>query len=165
MLAREVEMRITTIQGDITQVDVDAVFVPVDADPGLRRRIEDRLLQHAGNDVEAESAARGPLRVGEAILTSGGRLRCRYVILAPLGAKRPSDAEGVKMSTLAALRCAAGSRLRSVAIPAFPRGEQATVALVSALQDFHREGGLEEIFIIGQGEIVSALKRRIASEN
>jgi O-acetyl-ADP-ribose deacetylase (regulator of RNase III) len=163
--AREVGMRIITIQGDITQVDVDAVFVPVDAGPGLRRRVEDRLLQHAGNEVEAETAARGPLRVGEAMLTSGGKLRCRYVIQAPLGAQRPTDAEGVKMSTLAALRCAAGSRLRSVAIPAFPRGEQATGALVSALMDFNQEGGLEEIFIVGQGEIVCAIKRKIASEN
>ena len=56
-------------------------------------------------------------------------------------------------------------RLRSVAIPAFPRGEIATGALVSALMDFNREGGLEEIFIIGQGEIVSAIRRRIATEN
>jgi O-acetyl-ADP-ribose deacetylase (regulator of RNase III) len=159
-------MRIVTLQGDITQVDVDAVFVPVDAEPGLRRRIEDRLLQHAGNEVEAETAARGPLHVGEAMLTSGGKLRCRYVIQAPVGgAKRPSDVEGVRTSTLAALRCAAGSRLRSVAIPAFPRGEQATGALISALMDFNQEGGLEEIFIVGHGEIVSAIKRKITSDN
>jgi hypothetical protein len=162
---REVGMKIIAMQGDITQVDVDAVVVPVETDQGLRRRIEDRLLQHAGNEVEAETAARGPLRVGEAMLTSGGKLRCRYVIQAPVGAKRPSDAEGVKKSTLAALRCAAGSRLRSVAIPAFPRGEIATGALISALMDFHREGGLEEIFIVGQGEIVSAIRREIATEN
>ena len=158
-------MRIISMQGDITQVDVDAVVVPVDADPGLRRRIEDRLLEQAGNEVAAETAARGPLQLGDAMLTSGGRLRCRYVIQAPTGSKRPADAEGIRMSTLAALRCAAGSRLRSVAIPAFPRGETAMAALVKALMDFDREGGLEEIFVIGQGEIVSAIKRRIAPEN
>jgi O-acetyl-ADP-ribose deacetylase (regulator of RNase III) len=158
-------MRIVTLQGDITQADVDAVFVPVGAEPGLRRRIEDKLLEQAGNEVEAETAARGPLNVGEAMLTSGGKLRCRYVIQAPVGAKRHSDAEGVRTSTLAALRCAAGSRLRSIAIPAFPRGEQATGALISALIDFDQEGGLEEIFIIGHGEIVSAIKRKITSNN
>ena len=151
-------MKIIAMQGDITQVDVDAVVSPANSEPRQGRRIEDRLVQQAGSDVEAETVARGPLRVGEAMLTSGGRLRCRYVIHAPV-----SEVESVKTSTLAALRCAAGSRLRSVAIPAFPRGERATGALVSALLDFNREGGLEEVFIVGKGDVVNAIKRKIGS--
>ena len=159
-------MEIIAFQGDITQVDVDAVVVPGESGKKFRRRIEDRLLQHAGCDVEQETAARGPLRVGDAMITSGGKLRCRYVIHAPTNESlQESSAEGVKKSTLAALRCAAGSRLRSVAIPAFPRGDKATGALVSALMDFNREGGLEEIFIIGKGEVVGVIKRKIASGN
>lgn len=160
-------MKIIAIQGDITQVDVDAIVVPAEEDKGLKRRIEDRLLEHAGTEIEQETVARGPLRVGDTMMTSGGNLRrCRYVIHAPAaeGAKK-KDADGVKRSTLAALRCAAGNRLRSVAIPAFPRGEQATGALVSALMDFHQEGGLEEIFIVGHGEIVGTIRRRIGTDN
>jgi O-acetyl-ADP-ribose deacetylase (regulator of RNase III) len=152
-------MKISAIQGDITQVDVDAIVFPAEEDKGLKRRIEDRLLERAGAEVEQETVARGPLHVGDAILTSGGNLRCRYVIHAPM------TAEDVGRSTLAALRCAAGNRLKTVAIPAFPRGEQATSALVSALLAFHLEGGLEEIFIVGQGEIVGTLKRRIGPNN
>ncbi len=148
------------MQGDITEVDVDAVVNPAESVPKQRRRAEDRLVQNAGSEVAAEAAARGPLRVGDAMLTSGGKLRCRYVIHAPVSeASHSRNAEAVKISTLAALRCAAGNRLRSVAIPAFPRGEKATRALVSALTDFDREGGLEEIFIVGKGEVVSAIKK------
>ncbi len=159
-------MKIIACQGDITQVDVDAVVLPGEFGKKFQRRIEDRLLQHAGDDVERETAARGPLRVGDAMITSGGQLRCRYVIHAPTNESfEERSAEGVKKSTLAALRCAAGSRLRSVAIPAFPRGEQATGALVSALMDFNQEGGLEEIFIIGKGEVLGVIKRKIASGN
>ena len=155
-------MKISAIQGDITQVDVDAIVFPAEEDKGLRRRIEDRLLERAGAEIEQETVARGPLQVGDAILTAGGNLRCRYVIQAPMtGGKQKTDAEDVKKSTLAALRCAAGNRFRTVAIPAFPRGEQATSALVSALLDFNLEGGLEEIFIVGQGEIVGTIRRRI----
>jgi O-acetyl-ADP-ribose deacetylase (regulator of RNase III) len=108
--------------------------------------------------------ARGPLRVGEAMLTTGGRLRCKYVIHAPVSdTAMPVDPEGVAMSTRAALRCAAGSRLRTVAIPAFPRGELATRALVKALRDFD-EDGLEEVFIVApNGRIVSAIKKEIVS--
>jgi len=159
-------MKISAIQGDITQVDVDAIVFPAEEDRGLKRRIEDRLLERAGTEVEQETVARGPLHVGDTILTSGGNLRCRYVIHAPVAeGTQKTDADDVKRSTLAALRCAAGNRLRTVAIPAFPRGEQATSALVSALLDFHLEGGLEEIFIVGQGEIVGTLKRRIGPNN
>ncbi len=152
-------MKISAIQGDITQVDVDAIVFPAEEDKGLKRRIEDRLLEHAGAEVEQETVARGPLHVGDAILTSGGNLRCRYVIHAPM------TAEDVRRSTLAGLRCAAGNRLRTVAIPAFPRGEQAMSALVSALLDFNLEGGLEEIFIVGRGEIVGTLEKRIGPDN
>ena len=159
-------MKIIAIQGDITQVDVDAIVVPAEEYKGLKRRVEDRLLEQAGIEVERETVARGPLRVGETILTSGGNLRCRYVIHAPVAeAAKKKDADDVKKSTLAALRCAAGNRLRSVAIPAFPRGEQAMGALVSALNDFNQEGGLEEIFIVGHGEIVGTIKRRIGIDN
>ena len=74
----EVGMKIIAIQGDITQVDVDAIVFPAEEDKGLKRRIEDRLLEHAGTEVEQETVARGPLRVGDTIMTSGGNLRCRY---------------------------------------------------------------------------------------
>ena len=165
-------MKIKTVNGDITQVDVDAVVNPVDGMKGPRRRIEDKLVQHAGREVEEETAARGPLQVGEAMLTTGGKLQCRYVIHAPIGESAQAlDAEGVKKFTTAALRCAAVSQLRSVAIPAFPRGANATRALVSALLDFNREGGegaesrLEEIFIVGNGKAVSFLKREIGTGN
>jgi O-acetyl-ADP-ribose deacetylase (regulator of RNase III) len=159
-------MKIIAMQGDITEVDVDAVVSPTDPVPTQRRRAEDQLVHNAGIEVEAETAARGPLHVGDAMLTSAGKLRCRYVIHAPVGeASHLRDAEAVKISTLAALRCAAGNRLRSVAIPAFPRGEKATQALVSALLAFDREGGLEEIFIVGKGEVVSAIKRKIGACN
>jgi hypothetical protein len=36
---------------------------------------------------------------------------------------------------------------------------------VSALLAFDREGGLEEIFIVGKGEVVSAIKRKIGACN
>ena len=134
-------MKIKTLRGDITQVDVDAVVNPADGMQGPRRRIEDKLVEHAGSEVEEETAARGPLHVGEAMLTTGGNLQCRYVIHAPIGeSAQAQDAEGVRKSTTAALRCAAVSQLRSLAIPAFPRGANATRALVSALLDFSRDG-------------------------
>lgn len=160
-------MKIIALRGDITKVEVDAVVNPTDArqEPGKLGRA---LLKRGGRDIQAEAVARGPLQVGEAILTTGGRLKCRYLIHAPAGST-DTDPEGLKQSTLAALRCAAGSRLRSVAIPALSREEPATRALLSALADFDKEAGaqqLTEVFIVGEdGEVVRALKRFISSGN
>jgi O-acetyl-ADP-ribose deacetylase (regulator of RNase III) len=157
-------MKIVAVRGDIAQVDVDAVVSPTEAGP------RHELVERAGREVETEATARGPIQVGEAMLTTGGDLRCKYVIHAPVGqgseAFDPDDPEGVKKSTLAALRCAVGSGLRSLAIPASATGMGATHALISALRDFDAEGGLEEVFIVGEnGEIVSAIKKEIGSGN
>jgi len=167
-------LKIIALRGDITKVEVDAVVNPADAReaPGKLGRA---LLKRGGREIQAEAAARGPLRVGEAILTTGGRLKCRYLIHAPVGSTAEGadwkrlDPEGLRQSTLAALRCAAGSRLRSVAIPALSGEELATRALLAALADFDKEAGaqqLTEVFIVGEdGEVVSALKRFISSGN
>jgi O-acetyl-ADP-ribose deacetylase (regulator of RNase III) len=167
-------MKIVAVRGDITQVDVDAVVHPVEATSSGTGEppffAHDDLVERAGFEVEAEAAARGPIHVGEAILTTGGDLRCKYVIHAPVAQASdvfdPDDPEGIKRSTLAALRCAAGSRLRSVAIPASAHWLGAPEALISALRDFDAEGGLEEVFIVGEnGEIVKAIKKAIGSGN
>lgn len=158
-------MKIIAVHGDITQVDVDAVVNPGETGepPGSLGRA---LMRQGGEEVEAEATAHGPIQVGEAMITTGGNLKCMYVIHAPA---EGDDPEGVKQSTLAALRCAAGSRLRSVAIPALSDNEQASFALVSALRDFDREGGshdLTEVFIVGEnGEVVSSIKRFINTGN
>jgi O-acetyl-ADP-ribose deacetylase (regulator of RNase III) len=159
-------MKIKAVQGDIAKVDVDAVVNPADAGPQPTGRSEE-LVRKAGKEVESEAAARGPIQVGETMLTTGGKLRCKYVIHAPVGETSEAlNPEGVKKSTLAALRCAAGSGLRSVAIPAFPLDEKEAHALVSALQDFDEEGGPEEVFIVGKdGEVVSAIKKEIGGGN
>ena len=163
-------MKIVAVRGDITQLDVDAVVNPAVASSREAGEQNNELVERAGLEVEMEATARGPIHVGETMLTTGGRLRCKYVIHAPVGrgseSLDPDDPEGVRRSTLAALRCAAGSRLRSVAIPALAAGVGATHALISALRDFEAEGGLEEVFIVGEnGEIVSAIKKEIGSGN
>jgi O-acetyl-ADP-ribose deacetylase (regulator of RNase III) len=167
-------VKIIALRGDITKVEVDALVNPTDAPEGSGK-LSRALLKRGGREVQAEAAARGPLQVGEAILTTSGRLKCLYVIHAPAaspgsgGERRPLDPEALRQSTLAALRCAAGSRLRSVAIPAFSREEMATRALLSALADFDKEAGaqqLTEVFIVGEdGEAVRAVKRFISSGN
>ena len=101
------------------------------------------------------------------MLTTGGRLRCKYVIHAPMDGRSDSLVpEIVKLSTLAVFRFAAGRGLWSVTIPALPSGEATTRQLVGALETFNEENGLEEVFIIGQnGEIVSAIKKEIRRDS
>jgi len=158
-------MKIIAVRGDITEVNVDAVVNPMDAKEG---RLVRALLDRGGSEVEAEATGHGPIQVGEAIITTGGNLKCKYVIHAPVGeAEKQARPDGVRQSTRAALRCAAGGRLRSVAIAALTEDEG--TALVTALRDFDREEGpsdLTEVFIVGEdGEVVSSIKRFINTGN
>src|SRR3989304_7407811 len=96
------EMKIVAVWGDITQVDVDAV-VCAEAGPREIGRRNDELVRQAGQEVESEAQARGPIHVGEAMLTTGGRLRCKYVIHPPkVGTSEAPRPEGGQRSTPAA---------------------------------------------------------------
>jgi O-acetyl-ADP-ribose deacetylase (regulator of RNase III) len=118
-------MRIIAVRGDITEVNVDAVVNPInagDAKGAKEGKLVRALFDRGGSEVEDEAAVRGPIQVGEAIITTGGNLKCRYVIHAPVGeAEERMRPDGVKRSARAALRCAAGGRLRACGRSPFPR--------------------------------------------
>src|SRR3972149_9435795 len=70
------EMKIVAVWGDITQVDVDAV-VCAEAGPREIGRRNDELVRQAGQEVESEAQARGPLHVGGGLVTTGGGAPCQ----------------------------------------------------------------------------------------
>ena len=75
---REMMMKIVAVQGDIAEVDVDAVVNPADAtsrgigQKGGKARRPRRLSSGLGEEVESEAVARGPVQVGEAMLHHRG---------------------------------------------------------------------------------------------
>ena len=117
-------MRIELLRADITSIKVDAIVNA--ANPQLQHMgggVAGTIVREGGDVIQTESARIGYVPVGEAVVTSGGNLLCRYVIHA-VGPRMGEGDEDQKLrsATLAALERAEELKVGSVAFPAMSTG-------------------------------------------
>ena len=109
--------------GDITQLEVDAVVVPAVTTLWMDHGVAAAVKRAGGEAVEKEAVLQGPVKVGEAVVTTGHDLKARWVVHVALTETGPTtDAGVISEATRAALAAAEHARARSVAIPAFGTG-------------------------------------------
>ena len=116
-------IRITLVEGDLTEQPVDAIVNAANSDLLLGSGVAGAIARRGGPAIAAECAAHGPIAVGEAAITSGGDLPARHVIHAAsmaLGGRSPP--ESVESAVRSALECAVAAGIRTVAIPAIGTG-------------------------------------------
>ena len=126
-------------------------------------------LQDAGEHGR-EAVGLGPIEVGEAVATGGGRLRASYVIHgAVMGQDLQTSAELVSKTTRRVLEVADGLGVRSVALPAFGTGvggfplEQCAALMVTEARAFEPEH-LERVVFAVFGHTAENAFRRAAAE-
>src|SRR2546427_9161270 len=140
------QTRVVIISGDLVEQKVDAIVNAANNDLQLGGGVAGAIRRAAGPAVQDECDLHGPVLVGEAAITSGGKLRAHYVIHAAsmaLGGRTTRSA--LKSSMDHAFRLAFQNHIASVAVPAvgtgiagFPLDECARVmgeCLSSALRD------------------------------
>ena len=149
--------RIFIQQGDITEMDVDAIVNAANNDLVLGAGVAGAILRKGGDSIQKECDDIGSIPIGYAAITGGGKLKARYVIHAAsmgLGDAR-TTAKSLRTSTAHSLRLAAERKLKSIAFPAvgtgvsgFPMEECAQIMLAEAAQ--HLKGGtsLEAIYFV-----------------
>ena len=149
--------RIRIQQGDLTEMDVDAIVNAANNDLILGAGVAGAIHRKGGEQIQRECNEIGSIPVGYAAITGGGKLKARYVIHAAsmgLGGIR-TTAKTLRTSTAHSLRLAAERRLKTIAFPAvgtgvsgFPMQECAQIMLSEAVQ--HLQGGtsLETIYFI-----------------
>jgi O-acetyl-ADP-ribose deacetylase len=109
--------------GDITQLEVDAIVVPADTALWMDHGVAAAVKRAGGEAVEKEAVLQGPIKVGEAVVTTGHDLKARWVVHVALTEAGPAtDGGAIAEATRAALAAAEHARARSVAIPAFGTG-------------------------------------------
>jgi len=115
--------RIEIVQGDLTELDVDAIVNAANEHLAHGGGVAGAISRKGGPAIQAESDAIGHCPVGGAVVTSGGRLRARFVIHA-VGPRMGEGDEDRKLAsaTRAALARAEEKGLRSVAFPAISTG-------------------------------------------
>ena len=181
-------MQIEVRQGDITeQRDVDAIVNAANTDLVLGAGVAGAIRRKGGDEIDREARAQGPIRLGEAVATSGGRLPNRFVIhAAAMGyraedekvPKRPgslSSAAIIRDATLNSLRRAQELKLTSVAFPALATGvaafpvEECADVMIAAVREYGaaNPGSTIErvVFVLWGREDYEVFARQAASVN
>jgi len=111
-------------RGDLTTFAVDAVVNAANNDLVLGGGLAGAIRRRGGPAVQAACDAHGPVRVGEAALTTAGDLPARYVIhQASMALGQPTTEKALRDSTRAVLAIAERTDdIRTLAFPAVGTG-------------------------------------------
>jgi O-acetyl-ADP-ribose deacetylase (regulator of RNase III) len=122
----KVEIATTTLEllkGDITEVDTEAIVNAANSHLRMGGGVAGAIRRKGGPKIQEECDRIGPIKVGGATLTTGGRLRSSHVIHA-VGPRMGDGDEERKLrdATLNALKLAEEHGLKSIAFPAISTG-------------------------------------------
>ena len=148
--------KITLMQGDVTEMDADAIVNAANNDLQLGGGVAGAIRRKGGDVIQSECDAIGSIPVGGAAITTAGKLRARFVIHAAsmqLGGE--TTARALRSSTAHSLRIAGERKLRSIAFPAvgagiagFPVSECAQIMLHETVEYLKKPTSLEKIYFV-----------------
>src|SRR5262249_32829620 len=148
--------RIIFKQGDLTEMDVDAIVNAANNDLQLGGGLAGVIRRRGGDTIQRECNEIGSIPVGGAAITSAGKLNARHVIHAAsmeLGGQTTTRA--LRSSTAHTLRIAAEKGLHTIAFPAigtgiggFPLSECAEIMLREVAQHLKGPTSLEKIHFV-----------------
>lgn len=148
--------KIVIQQGDLTELDVDAIVNAANNDLKLGGGVAGAIRRKGGDEIQRECDAIGSIPVGYAAITSGGKLKARHVIhAASMQLGGATTAAALRHSVAHALRIAAERGLKTIAFPAvgtgvagFPMEECATILLEEAARHLKSETSVEKIYFV-----------------
>lgn len=110
-------------QGDITDLDVDAIVNAANSQLILGAGVAGAIRHKGGPSIQAECLQIGHCDVGDAVITSGGKLKARHVIHA-VGPRMGEGSESGKLGNAvrASLKLMEQHGLSSIALPAISTG-------------------------------------------
>lgn len=117
-------VKITLRMGSIVDEDVDAIVNPANSLMIMGGGVAGAIKRFGGEEIEREALRYAPVPVGEAVATSAGRLKARYVIHAPT-MEKPAERttiEAVRRAVAAALRVAFNLNVCRIAFPGMGTG-------------------------------------------
>lgn len=111
------------LEGDITELEVDALVNPANKDLKLGSGVAGAILKKGGKSIQKECNRIGGTAVGTAVITGAGELHAKHVIHA-VGPKMGEGDEDRKLSSAvrSALALADRHGLKSIAVPAISTG-------------------------------------------
>jgi O-acetyl-ADP-ribose deacetylase (regulator of RNase III) len=151
-------VKLDVVDGDIAALEVDAIANAANDALWMGAGVAGALKRAGGEQIEREAVAQGPIPVGEAIATSGGRLQARWVIHgAVMGQDLRTSGELVERTTRSVLDVAEELGAHSLALPAFGTGvggfplEDCARVMVRTVRD-HEPRTLDHVIFAVFGE-------------
>jgi len=148
--------RIVIQQGDLTEMDTDAIVNAANNDLVLGAGVAGAIRRKGGEEIQRECDAIGSIPVGYAAITTGGKLKARFVIHAAsmqLGGK--TNADSLRRSAAHSLKIANERGLKTIAFPAVGTGiagfalkDCAEIMLREAAQHLRGETSLETVYFV-----------------
>src|SRR5580700_8758274 len=147
---------IEILQGDLTEMDTDAIVNAANNDLQLGGGVAGAIRRKGGPNIQSECNEVGPVPVGGAAITSGGNLKARFVIhAASMQLGGLTVAHSLRSSTAHSLRIAAQKGLKTIAFPAvgtgiagFPIRECAEIMLREVEKHFESPTSLEKVYFV-----------------
>ena len=116
-------LKIEVVQGDITRADTEAIVNAANNELWMGAGVAGAIKRAGGETVEKEAMSKGPVMPGEAVATTAGKLRFKYVIHgAVMGQDLRTNNVLIRQTTIACLNLAEKLGLESISFPAFGTG-------------------------------------------
>jgi O-acetyl-ADP-ribose deacetylase (regulator of RNase III) len=146
MLASE-GRTIDLVVGDICGLPVDAIVNAANNYLWMGSGVAGAIKRCGGQVIEEEAVAKGPIAVGDAIVTGAGKLPAKHVIhAAAMGEDLRPSADSIRRATINSMKRAADLKLDSVAFPLLGTGvggfsvKEATRIMVHAIREQLKSG-------------------------
>jgi O-acetyl-ADP-ribose deacetylase (regulator of RNase III) len=116
-------VRLEVVEGDITALEVDAIANAANDRLWMGAGVAGAIYRAGGAEIEEEAMRKGPILIGSAVATGGGRLKARWVIHgAVMGQDLKTNLDLVRRTTQSCLELADELGAKSLALPAFGAG-------------------------------------------
>lgn len=164
--------KITLLQGDITDADVDAVVNAANTQLQLGAGVAGAIRRKGGPTIQQECDAVGPISLGEAAITGGGQLNARYVIhAASMHLGGLTSESSLRDATKNSLARAEEKQLTSIAFPAigtgvagFPIARCAQVMLEEIRNHLNGSTSLQQVlFVLFDAPALSAFQQALTA--
>ena len=151
--------RIELWNGDICELEVDAIVSPAATSLWMSTGIGGEVKRLGGDSIEFAAVRQGPARLGDAIVTPAGRLAARVVIHAvSLERDRRTNGPAIDAAARSAMRRARELSLTSIAIPAlgtgvggFPLDEAARIVVEAVRDELGEPASIEHVVFALRG--------------
>jgi O-acetyl-ADP-ribose deacetylase (regulator of RNase III)/ADP-ribose pyrophosphatase YjhB (NUDIX family) len=131
MKIKDTEIKI--LMGDITGLQADAIVNAANNKLVMGGGVAGAIKRKGGEVIEKEAVKKGPIEIGDAVYTSAGSLKAKYVIhAATMGMNFETDEIKIRNSCKNSLVIAEELKIKSIAFPALGCGVGGFPLLASA---------------------------------